>query len=429
MKRLKKIWTSELSAVNKCIAHNSFAVPVLLPTFGILQWSIDELESIDTRTRKLLTSTGNFNRNGDVDRLYLPRTAGGRGIKSIYTTFKSRIASLHQHLISASATSPYLRKVVLHEQQGISRIALETITLLGIEYDPGCSPRNLGKLIIRAVHATKTEAFHSKIMHGYLAREMVKKPDVDLMSSLSWYKNKKMTSEFEAYSTAIQEQEIGCKYLLAKRETKGKKGAPNNNCRLCNHAVEDVSHIIAGCDKMATTYYLPLRHDAVALYVWNLIKRKGNAVKPLNMRKQPDLQDGLIETVGANEYWWNIPITTCKKTKHNRPDIIHWNHIEKQCTVIEVACPLDTNIIVKEKEKEVIYGPLIRNLQLLHPKYAFSFVPIVIGATGYVSKALSGHLMKLGLTKQEVPTVTRKLQVLCVGGTVKIAKTFLKFRM
>ena len=32
-KRRKKIWTSELSAYNK---HNAFAVPVLIPTFGIL---------------------------------------------------------------------------------------------------------------------------------------------------------------------------------------------------------------------------------------------------------------------------------------------------------------------------------------------------------------------------------------------------------
>ena len=429
MKRVKKIWTSELSAVNKCIAHNSLAVPVMLPTFGILQWSIDQLEAIDTKTRKLLTSSGNFHRNGDVDRLYLPRTAGGRGIKSIYTTFKARIASLHQHLIAVSGKSPYLRKVALHEQHGISRIARETMEFLHINYDPMCSPRDLGKLIVRAIHSTKKEAFHGKIMHGYLAREMEKKPDVDLQSSLSWYKNRNMTSEFEAYSTAIQEQEIGSKYLLAKRETRGKKGAPNNKCRLCSHAVEDVSHIIAGCDKMATTYYLPLRHDAVALYVWNLIRRRGNAVQPLRMRKQPNSPEGLIETLDGNEYWWNIPIKTCTKTKHNRPDIIHWDHIKKQCMVIEVACPLDTNIIAKEKEKAVIYGPLMRNLQLMHPEYVFSFVPIIIGATGYVSKALSGHLLKLGLTEREVPIVTRKMQVLTVCKTVKIAKTFLKFRM
>ena len=34
--RVRKIWISELSAYNKVIAHNSFAIPVVVPTFGIL---------------------------------------------------------------------------------------------------------------------------------------------------------------------------------------------------------------------------------------------------------------------------------------------------------------------------------------------------------------------------------------------------------
>ena len=38
--RVRKIWTSELSACNKVIAHNSFVPPVLVPTFGILDWSL-----------------------------------------------------------------------------------------------------------------------------------------------------------------------------------------------------------------------------------------------------------------------------------------------------------------------------------------------------------------------------------------------------
>ena len=43
-KRMKKIWTSELSAYNKHIAHNAFAVPVLIPTFGIVDWTKLETE-------------------------------------------------------------------------------------------------------------------------------------------------------------------------------------------------------------------------------------------------------------------------------------------------------------------------------------------------------------------------------------------------
>ena len=41
---MRKIWTSELSAYNKHLAHNSFTLPVLTPTFGILDWTIRDSE-------------------------------------------------------------------------------------------------------------------------------------------------------------------------------------------------------------------------------------------------------------------------------------------------------------------------------------------------------------------------------------------------
>ena len=74
-----------------------------------------------------------------------------------------------------------------------------------------------------------------------------------------------------------------------------------------------------------------------------------------------------------------------------------------------------------------IYGPLIRNMQMMYPKYKFKMIPVVIGALGYVSKHLQDHLEKLGFTNVESRRLIRKLQVASIGGTVKICKTFLNF--
>ena len=74
--RVKIIWNSELSSANKVIAHNSFAVPVLTTTVGILNWTIDEIKEIDINPRKQLTMSRNFHPNGDIDKLYLPRGQG-----------------------------------------------------------------------------------------------------------------------------------------------------------------------------------------------------------------------------------------------------------------------------------------------------------------------------------------------------------------
>ena len=42
------------------IAHNVFAVPVLIPTIGVLDWTIGEIKDIDIKTEKVLKLTQNF---------------------------------------------------------------------------------------------------------------------------------------------------------------------------------------------------------------------------------------------------------------------------------------------------------------------------------------------------------------------------------
>ena len=79
-KRVKWIWKSELSAYNKHVAHNAFAVPVLILAFGLLNWTINEMEQIDIKTRKICCMMGNFHQNSDIDHLYLKRKNVGKGL-------------------------------------------------------------------------------------------------------------------------------------------------------------------------------------------------------------------------------------------------------------------------------------------------------------------------------------------------------------
>jgi len=71
---------TELSAKNKIQAIGSLAVPVLRYSFGIVNWHQEELQKLDRETRKLLTIHGQHHPKADVDRLYVPRKQGGRGL-------------------------------------------------------------------------------------------------------------------------------------------------------------------------------------------------------------------------------------------------------------------------------------------------------------------------------------------------------------
>ena len=57
IRRIKKIWESELSDYNKHVAHNAFAVPVLVPTFGLLNWKAGLLLKFATRMRSFQSLT------------------------------------------------------------------------------------------------------------------------------------------------------------------------------------------------------------------------------------------------------------------------------------------------------------------------------------------------------------------------------------
>ena len=68
-RRTKKIWTSELNAKNKIIAHNTVAVSIVTPTI-LLNWTKDDIKSMDIMTRKQITTTGGFHHASDINRLY-----------------------------------------------------------------------------------------------------------------------------------------------------------------------------------------------------------------------------------------------------------------------------------------------------------------------------------------------------------------------
>ena len=51
LNKVRKIWSSELSDFSKVIAHNSFSVPIITPTIGIIDWTIDEIRQIAINTK------------------------------------------------------------------------------------------------------------------------------------------------------------------------------------------------------------------------------------------------------------------------------------------------------------------------------------------------------------------------------------------
>ena len=80
IRRVRNILKSKLNGGNIILAINSRAVSIVRYGAGIISWTKIELEEIDWRTRKLMTMYGTHHPKADVDRLYLQRCEGGRGL-------------------------------------------------------------------------------------------------------------------------------------------------------------------------------------------------------------------------------------------------------------------------------------------------------------------------------------------------------------
>ena len=82
-RRLKLLLNTKLSGKNKIMAVNTWAVAILRYSAGIVEWrSDDELKELDRKTRKMMKMHGALHPKSDVDRLYLQKQKGGRGLIS-----------------------------------------------------------------------------------------------------------------------------------------------------------------------------------------------------------------------------------------------------------------------------------------------------------------------------------------------------------
>ena len=117
--------------------------------------------------------TGNFHRNCDIDRLYLKRKNGGRGLKCIKTTYEARIVAAKRHLLSQKNTNRYLACVINHEESKLLRVGRELLANKNIEDNENWKPSFLSRTYVREVLKIKAESFTNKPLHGYIRKKII----------------------------------------------------------------------------------------------------------------------------------------------------------------------------------------------------------------------------------------------------------------
>jgi len=114
-RRLRRILKSELNARNKITAIGALAAAVLRYSFGIINWRTDEIKKIARKTRKMLTMYKMHQPKADIERLYVKRKEGGRGLVQIEAAYKAELINIAEYLNTNYKEDQFVNTVKSHE--------------------------------------------------------------------------------------------------------------------------------------------------------------------------------------------------------------------------------------------------------------------------------------------------------------------------
>ena len=98
IRRVRLIMKTELNSKNRITAINTLAIPVVTYSFSIINWNLSDLKKLDAKIRKQFTCHRLHHPKSDVDRLYVQRKAGGRGMIQLELSYKTSVIGLNQYL-------------------------------------------------------------------------------------------------------------------------------------------------------------------------------------------------------------------------------------------------------------------------------------------------------------------------------------------
>lgn len=398
--RIKNVLKSKLNAGNITKAINTYAVPILTYSFGVINWTATDLEELQRKTRVLMTKHRMHHPKSAVERTTIPRNEGGRGLVDIINIHSEQKKGLRKYFHTKQSES------IMHKAI--------------VKADKNHTPLNLSRTLEAQETNTqnkqeKLSAWAQKTIHGRHYHEL-EQPHIDKEASNAWLKQGDMFPETEGFMIAIQDQVVGTrnyrKYIL-------KDNAVEDICRQCHKSEETIQHITSGCTAITNTEYKQ-RHDQVAkiLHQKLAIKYKLKTQKEKYYQYEPR---AVLENA-KHKIYWDRTIITNKTMKHNRPDITLIDKAHKIVYLVDIAVPNSNNVQKTCEEKKAKYKELADELKEQWKLNKVITLPIVISSTGIIPKTIHSSLHELDISKNTYI----EMQKAVIINTCHIVRKFLR---
>ena len=312
LRRTRKLLETKLNCRNLIKGINTCAVPLVRYSGPFHKWTREK-----QKTRKLMTMHKALHPRDDVDRLYVSRKEGGRGLTSIEDSVDTSIHRLEN----------YIQK---HEVGLITATRHETENTMN-----------------NRMTVTRKQKWEGKQLHGRFKRLI---NNISHDKTWTWLRKGNFKRETEPLLIAAQDNAIRTNHI----KTRIDKTQQNGKCRLCGDRDETINHI-SECSKLAQKEY-KARHD------WEMYKKFQfeHTNKWYMHNPAPVLEND------THKLLWDFDIQTDHLIPARRPDLIIINKKKKKkrtCKIVDFAVPADHRIKQKESEKKDKYLDFARELK------------------------------------------------------------------
>ena len=173
-----------------------------------------ELQAINRKTRKLFTIYEALHPKSDVDRLYIPRKEGGRGLISIEDCVELAIKGLEMDVHGSDER-------LIQDARRDKIDGLEAASVLR-----------------RSKKEKRLEDWEEKVPHGQYLRQT---KEVRSDQCLAWLQNGDLKRQTESLIVAAQNQSIKTNLVKAKID----KSQGDSLCRVCGKVDESIDHAVS----------------------------------------------------------------------------------------------------------------------------------------------------------------------------------------
>ena len=296
---------------------------------------------MDQRTRKLMTMHKVLHPIDYVDRRYVSRKEGRRGLASIENSVDASIQRLEDYI-------------------EMRRWRLITATW-----------NNTDNMRTNRATITRKQKLDEKQLYRCFKWLT---SDISHEKTWTWLKKGNLKKETECLLTAVQNNAISTNHIKARID----KTQQNSRCRLCGDKEEMINQMISESSKLAQKKYKTW-HDWVGKLIhWELCKQLKLEHTDKWCIHKPE---SVLET---NNLLWDFEIQTDYLISAKQPNLSINNKKKKTHWIVDSAVPADHRVKLKENEKKDKYLDLAREFKKLWNMKVT--VSVVIGALGIVTK-------------------------------------------